>query len=170
MLRRNTLGDWSVKERTSCAENLHLGREDDIVKIMHVERAKWINAWGPTGAKGRPNRAEVGPGWSAQAGPAHFGDRFGPPFLAPEGSSTLKPWRHRHSTGREPFAPRGHPQTREREEEDLRREINHLEGSTHTWRRRKTPSEGKPWSTVLCPAPWWANLLIRPWVVIDLEM
>jgi hypothetical protein len=30
----------------------------------------------------------------------------------------------------------------EREEEDLRREINHLEGSTHKWRRRKTSSEG----------------------------
>jgi hypothetical protein len=29
-------------------------------------------------------------------------------------------------------------------EEDLRREINHLEGSTLSWRRRKTPSEGKP--------------------------
>jgi hypothetical protein len=32
----------------------------------------------------------------------------------------------------------------EREEEDLRREINHLKGSTLTWRRRKTPSERKP--------------------------
>jgi hypothetical protein len=32
----------------------------------------------------------------------------------------------------------------EREEEDLRRGINHLEGSTCKWRRRKTPSEGKP--------------------------
>jgi hypothetical protein len=32
----------------------------------------------------------------------------------------------------------------EREEEDLRREINHLEGSTLSWRRRKTPAEGKP--------------------------
>jgi hypothetical protein len=30
----------------------------------------------------------------------------------------------------------------EREEGDLRREINHLEGSTHKWRRRKTQSEG----------------------------
>jgi hypothetical protein len=30
----------------------------------------------------------------------------------------------------------------EREEGDLQREINHLEGSTHKWRRRKTPSEG----------------------------
>jgi hypothetical protein len=32
----------------------------------------------------------------------------------------------------------------EREEEDLGREINHLDGSTLSWRRRKTPSEGKP--------------------------
>jgi hypothetical protein len=76
------------------------------------------------------------------AGPAHFWRRFGPPFLAPEGSSTLKPWRHRHSQGGEPFSPGGHPQSREREKGDLRREINHLEGSTHKWRRRKTPSEG----------------------------
>jgi predicted nucleic acid-binding Zn-ribbon protein len=30
----------------------------------------------------------------------------------------------------------------EREEGDLQREIDHLEGSTHKWRRRKTPSEG----------------------------
>jgi hypothetical protein len=30
------------KSRTSCAENLHLGREDDIVKIMQVEGAKCI--------------------------------------------------------------------------------------------------------------------------------
>jgi hypothetical protein len=65
MLRRNTPGDWSVKDRTSCTENLHLGHEDDIVKIMQVEGAKCINAWGPTGAKGRPNRVEVGLGRSA---------------------------------------------------------------------------------------------------------
>jgi hypothetical protein len=32
----------------------------------------------------------------------------------------------------------------EREEGDLRREIVHLEGSTLSRRRRKTPSEGKP--------------------------
>jgi hypothetical protein len=31
---------------------------------------------------------------------------------------------------------------REREEGDLWRGIDHLEGSTHKWRRRKTPSEG----------------------------
>jgi hypothetical protein len=30
----------------------------------------------------------------------------------------------------------------DREEGDLRREINHLEGSIHKRRRRKTPSEG----------------------------
>jgi hypothetical protein len=100
------------------------------------------------GAKGRPNRAEMGLGWSAQAGRpgtlrgsvrppfpctrrifnpkvlevppfagpaglAHSGGRFGPPFLAPEGSSTLKSWRCRHSQG-EPFTPGGHPQARER--------------------------------------------------------
>jgi hypothetical protein len=29
----------------------------------------------------------------------------------------------------------------EREEGDLRREINHLKGSTNKWRRRKTQSE-----------------------------
>jgi hypothetical protein len=116
VLRRNTPGEWSVKDRTSCTEKLHLGREDDIVKIMQVEGAKCINAWGRTGVKGRPNRAEVGQaGRPRPAGPAHFRDPFGPPFLAPEGSSTLKPWRRRHSQGREPFVPRDHPQARERE-------------------------------------------------------
>jgi hypothetical protein len=40
--------------------------QDDIVKIMQVEEAKCINALRPTGAKGRPNRAEVGPGRPAQ--------------------------------------------------------------------------------------------------------
>jgi hypothetical protein len=39
---RNTPRDLSVKDRTSCVENLHLGREDDIVKIMQVEGAKCI--------------------------------------------------------------------------------------------------------------------------------
>jgi hypothetical protein len=102
---------------------------------------------------GSEGATEPGRGGPRPVGPAHSGGRFGPVFLAPEGSSTLKPWRRRHSTGREPFAPGGHPQAREREEGDLWREIVHLEGSTLSWRRRKTPSEGKPWSTVLCPAP-----------------
>jgi hypothetical protein len=59
---------WSVKDRTSCTENLHLHHEEDIVKIMQVEGTKCIITWGPTGAKGRPNRAEMGLGRSAQAG------------------------------------------------------------------------------------------------------
>jgi hypothetical protein len=33
---------------------------------------------------------------------------------------------------------------REREKGDLQRGIDHLEGSTHKWRRRKTPSEESP--------------------------
>jgi hypothetical protein len=92
VLRRNTPGDWSVKDRNSCTKNLHLGREDDIVKIMQVEGAKCINAWGPTGAKRRPNRAEVGLGRSAPAGgPGLLPTSVRPPFLAPKGFSTLKP-------------------------------------------------------------------------------
>jgi hypothetical protein len=99
------------------------------LEFMHGEPPSWTWGWhrqngasggakgiitrGPTGAKGRPSRAGMGLGRSA--GPAHSQGRFGPPFLAPEGSSTLSPWRHCHSKRREPFAPRGHPQARERE-------------------------------------------------------
>jgi hypothetical protein len=43
VVRRNTLGDGSVKDRTTCTENLHLGHKDDIVKIMQVEGAKCIS-------------------------------------------------------------------------------------------------------------------------------
>jgi hypothetical protein len=81
VLRRNTLRDWSVKDRTSCMENLHLGHEDDIIKIMQVEGANCIITWGPTGAKGRPNRAEMGLGQSAQAGrPSPLLASVRPPF------------------------------------------------------------------------------------------
>jgi hypothetical protein len=81
VLRRNTPGDWTVKDWTSCTENLHLGREDDIAKIMQVEGAKCINTWGPTGVKGRTNRAEVGLGRSAQAGrPGPLPTSVRPPF------------------------------------------------------------------------------------------
>jgi hypothetical protein len=41
---RNTPEDSSVKDRTSFKENLHLGREDDIVKIIQVVGAEYINA------------------------------------------------------------------------------------------------------------------------------
>jgi hypothetical protein len=63
---------------------------------------------------GSEGATEPGLGGPRLVDPAHSGGRFGPPFLAPEGSSTLKPWRRRHSEGGEPFAPRGHPQARER--------------------------------------------------------
>jgi hypothetical protein len=121
VLWRNTPRDWSVKDQTLCTENLHLGHEDDIVKIMHMEGAKCIITWGPTGAKGQPNWAGMGLGRSAQAG-----------WPGPLSGSS----RCRHSQRREPFAPGGHPQAREREEVDLRRRIAQLEGSTHKWRRR----------------------------------
>jgi hypothetical protein len=65
---RNTPGDLSVKDRTSCEENLHLGREDNSIKIMQVEGTKYISARGPTEQKGRPNRAELGLGRPAKAG------------------------------------------------------------------------------------------------------
>jgi hypothetical protein len=59
------------------------------------------------------------PEWAWAGGPklaglAHSEGRFGPPFLAPEGSSTLSSWRRRHSQGRETFGQRGYPQARER--------------------------------------------------------
>jgi hypothetical protein len=83
------------------------------------------------------------PGRDGPVGPAHSGGRFGPPFLALEGSSTLKSWRRHHSIG-ESHSHQEAIHKLEREEGDLRREIVHLEGSTDKWRRRKTPSEGKP--------------------------
>jgi hypothetical protein len=42
VLRRNTPEDGSVEDQTSCKENIHLGREDDIIKIMQMEGAKCI--------------------------------------------------------------------------------------------------------------------------------
>jgi hypothetical protein len=112
VLHRNTPGDWSVKDRTSCTENLHLGREDDIVKIMQVEGEKCIITWGPTGAKGRPNRAEMG--LAGRPSPLPVSVR--PPFPWTRRIFNPKPWRRHHSQGREPFAPGGHPQAIERRE------------------------------------------------------
>jgi hypothetical protein len=115
VLRRNTPGDWSVKDRTSCKENLYLGREDDIVKIVQVEGAKCINAWGPTGAKGRPNRVEVGLGRSAQAGrPIPLRGSVRPPFPCTRRIFNPKALEAPPFAGGEPFAPGGHPQARER--------------------------------------------------------
>jgi hypothetical protein len=115
VLQRNIPKDWSVKDWTSCKENFHHGREDDIVKNSASGGAKCINAWGPTGAKGRPSRAGMGLGRSAQASrPSQVSGLVGLPFLALEGSSTLSPWRRHHSPYKKPFALRGHPQARER--------------------------------------------------------
>jgi hypothetical protein len=126
-LQRNIPEDWSVKDRISCKENLHLGREDNIVKIVQMEGAKCINTWEPTVAKGRSNRP----------GPLQGSVR--PPFLAPEDPSTLSSWRCRHTQDREPFALRGHPQVRER-----RKIIREKDRST----RRKHPQVGKKEDTV----------------------
>jgi hypothetical protein len=115
VLQRNTPGDWSVKDRTSCKENLHLGREDNIVKIMQVEGAKYINASGPTGAKGATDRAEVGPGRSAQAGrPTTPRWPVWPPLPCTRRIFNPKSPEAPPTSRGEPFAPGGHPQARER--------------------------------------------------------
>jgi hypothetical protein len=137
VLQRNIPEDWSVKDRTSCKENLHLGREDDIVKIKQVEGAKCKNTWGPTRAKGRLNRSGMGLGQSSQAGrPGPLRGSVRPPFLAPEGPSTLSSWRCCHSQRREPFAPRGHPQARERREIFWEGSLNSKEAPTSGEERR----------------------------------
>jgi hypothetical protein len=61
---------------------------------------KCIMTRGPTCAKGRPNRAEMGLRRSAQASrPGPSPRRFGPPFLEREDESTLNKWRRHHSQG-----------------------------------------------------------------------
>jgi hypothetical protein len=115
VLRRNTPEDWSVKDWTSCTENVHHGREDDIVKIMQVEGEKCMNAWGPTGVKVRPNQAEVGPGWSAQASrPSPLRGSVRPPFPCTRRIFNPKTLEAPPFAGREPLVPGGHPQARER--------------------------------------------------------
>jgi hypothetical protein len=158
VLQRNIPEDWSVKDRTSCTENLHLGREDDIVKIMQMEGAKCIITWGPTGAKGRPNQVGMGLGRSAQSGrPGPLRGSVRPPFPCTWRIFNPKVLEVPPFAGGEPFAPRGHPQAREKggrcPEED------------HPSRRKHPQVEKKEGL-----APWWGNLLIYPWVVIDLEM
>jgi hypothetical protein len=63
-----------------------------------------------------------------------------PPFLAPEDPSTLSSWRRHHSQDREPFAPRDHPQAREKRREIIREK----DRST----RRKHPQVEKKEDTV----------------------
>jgi hypothetical protein len=141
VLQRNIPEDWSVKDRTSCKKNIHLGHEDYIIKIVQMEEAHCINTWGPTGAKGWPNRASTGLGLSAQAfRPGPLRGSVLPPFLAPEGPSTLSSWRRRHSQDKELFTPRGHPQVRdiERGWRWFGRRIAQLERSTQVEKKEDT--------------------------------
>jgi hypothetical protein len=132
VLQRNIPEDWSVKDRTSCKENLHLGREDDIVKMVQVEGAKCKNTWGPTGEKGRSNRGGMGLGRSAQADrPGPLWGSVRPPFSCTRRSFNPKFLETPPFAGQRAICPRGHPQAREREEEGDR-----SWGSTHKWRRR----------------------------------
>jgi hypothetical protein len=88
--------------------------------MVQLEGAKCKISRRPMCAKGRPNRAEMGLGRSAQAGrPSPFQCRFDPPFLQCEDDATLSTWRRCHSEReRERAIPlRGRPQAREREEE-----------------------------------------------------
>jgi hypothetical protein len=82
VLQRNTPGDWSVKDQTSCTDNLHTngrGKVHNHVRTHGSEGATepGQNGPGPVGL-GRPAQPTSGVGSS-------------PPFLAPEGSSTLNP-------------------------------------------------------------------------------
>jgi hypothetical protein len=124
------------------------------------------------GTKGATEPARMGLGrsvWSGRPGPLRGSVR--PPF------SCTRRFFNPKLLEAPPFARgrairlRGRPQARERRgERSFARRIALLEGSTYKWRRRKTPSEASPLSTVLCLAPWWGNLLICPWVVIEIEM
>jgi hypothetical protein len=115
VLPRNIPEDWSVKDQTSCMENLYLGREDDIVKMVQMERAKCIISRGPTEAKGRANRAEMGLGRSAQAGrPGLVPGSVRPPFPCTWRIFNPKSLEAPPFARGEPFAPRGHPQAIER--------------------------------------------------------
>jgi hypothetical protein len=122
VLQRNIPGDWSVKDRNSCTKNLHLGREDDIIKIMQMEGAKCIITWGPTGVKGRPSRAGMDLGRSAQAGrPGPVLGSVWRPFSCtrrifnPKSLEAPPFVEERAIRTERPFAPRGHLQARERE-------------------------------------------------------
>jgi hypothetical protein len=100
VLQRNIPEDWSVKDRTSCENTLYLGHKDDIVKMMQLKGAKCKMSRGPTGAKGRPNRAVMGLGRLAQGDrPDPFSCQFGHPFLEREDDATLSMWRCRHLQG-----------------------------------------------------------------------
>jgi hypothetical protein len=94
------------------------------------------------GSEGATEPGREGPG---PVGLAHFGGRFGPPFPCTQRIFNPKvleapPF----AKGRAIRIERPSTRYREREEGDLRRRIDHLEGNTNKWRRRKTLSEASP--------------------------
>jgi hypothetical protein len=150
--------------------------------FMQGEPPSWTQGWhhqNSANGRGKVNKYmrthesegdRIVPGWAwagrpKPAGLAHSGGQFGVLFIA----STLSSWRRHHSQHREPFAQETIHKLERRGGRSFVRRIAQLEGSTHKWRRRNTPSEASPWSTVPCLAPWWGNLLICSWVVIELE-
>jgi hypothetical protein len=157
------------KDRSATKEHPR-GLKHKRPNFMHGEPPSWTWGWHRQNhANGRDkvhNHLRTH-GSEGATEPAQSGGRFGPLSLHMKDHQP-KVLEAPPFAGREPFAPRGHPQVRE--EGDLRRRIAHLEGSTHKWRRRKTPSEASRWSMVPCLASWWGILLICLWVVIDLEM
>jgi hypothetical protein len=141
VLHRNIPEDWSLKGRTSCENTLHLGREDDIVKLMQLEVAKCKMSRGPTGAKWQPNRARMGLGR--------------PAWPTPEAVRSPLSWASRWRNPKyveAPFAG-GEPFTREavqklerkeRRERSSARRIVLLEGSNHKWWRMSRPCQDTP--------------------------
>jgi hypothetical protein len=171
VLQRNIPEDWSVKDRTSCKKNLHLGREDDIVKMVQMKGAKCIKTWGPTGAKGRPNRARMSPGrpawptlgsvrppisWAWRS----FNPKYveAPPFAEGEPFAREAVHKLEREKRREIICEKDH--STRRKQPQVEEDAEAL--PRHPRRRRKTPSEASPLSMVLCLAPWWGNVLICP--------
>jgi hypothetical protein len=90
---------------------------------------------------GRDGLRLVGPSWPAWPTPGVGSPP--PPFLH---STDFQPYIRGGAAIRktESHSHREAIHKLEREEGDLRRRIAKLEGSTHKWRRRKTPSEASP--------------------------
>jgi hypothetical protein len=126
--------------------------------------AKCINTWGPTGAKGRPNRVGMGLGrWAQDSWPGPLRGSLRSPFSCTRRSFNPKfveapPF----AKDRESFAWEAIHKLERRGGRSFARRIALFEGSTHKWRRRKTPSEASTWSTVPCLAPWWGNTTWKP--------
>jgi hypothetical protein len=122
VLQRNIPEDWSLKDRTLCKENLHRGGEDDIVKIVQMERAKCIYTWEPTGVKGQSNRAGMGLGQSAQASrPGLLQGSVQPSFSCTWRSFNPKLLEAPPFARQRAIRPRDHPQARQKGREIVRK-------------------------------------------------